>query len=241
MSTQDRLPQLLHLVSHDLRTPLNAMVGWTHILQSSQSTPALREQALAGLTRAIQQQLYLIESLTSTARLLTAAHTDAGANCAVEKVMSDAIAVHRSSASRKDVALEIGANAATLTVAGEGACVTHALALLLELAIKVTPAHAAIALTALAGEQFVEIELRTTGGTVAMMPRPVIPTHADHDNEAVQHGSFGLALTIARELIASHAGVVAAERSNDGDAVHFVMRLQRVDPLDVADRASSAG
>lgn len=63
--------EFLGLVSHDLRTPLNAMVGWLHVIESGRD---LGEQvfarALAGLGRAVRQQRELVDTLLETARAL---------------------------------------------------------------------------------------------------------------------------------------------------------------------------
>ncbi len=58
------------LVSHELRNPLNAMSGWLHLLAAD---PGLRsdgaQRALAGLRRAIDQQLRQIDVLGRLLRL----------------------------------------------------------------------------------------------------------------------------------------------------------------------------
>lgn len=50
-------------LAHDLRTPLNAMVGWLHLLTSETVSEELRERALAGLQRAVEQQRRVVATL----------------------------------------------------------------------------------------------------------------------------------------------------------------------------------
>lgn len=50
-------------LAHDLRTPLNAMVGWLHLLASGTVSEELRERALAGLQRAVEQQRRVVATL----------------------------------------------------------------------------------------------------------------------------------------------------------------------------------
>jgi signal transduction histidine kinase len=58
------------LVTHELRNPLSAMSGWTHLLAAD---PALgsdgARRAIAGLRRALDQQLHLIDTLGRVLRL----------------------------------------------------------------------------------------------------------------------------------------------------------------------------
>lgn len=50
-------------LAHDLRTPLNAMVGWLHLLTSNTIPEELRLRALAGLQRAVEQQRRVVATL----------------------------------------------------------------------------------------------------------------------------------------------------------------------------------
>jgi signal transduction histidine kinase len=64
---------LIAAAAHDLRTPLNTMVGWLQILQSAHDLPtATRERAFRGLQSAVAQQAALAEGLAHIA----AVHTD---------------------------------------------------------------------------------------------------------------------------------------------------------------------
>lgn len=53
----------LAALAHDLRTPLNAMVGWLHLLTSGPISDELRERALAGIQRAVEQQRRVVATL----------------------------------------------------------------------------------------------------------------------------------------------------------------------------------
>ncbi len=52
-------------LAHDLRTPLNAMVGWLHLLASDTISDELRRRALAGLQRAVEHQRRVVATLDS--------------------------------------------------------------------------------------------------------------------------------------------------------------------------------
>lgn len=54
---------------HDLRTPLNAMVGWLHLLGMDNGAAARsRPRALSGLRRAVDQQRHLLDGWNGTAQ-----------------------------------------------------------------------------------------------------------------------------------------------------------------------------
>jgi len=64
-SQNDPDAALLARLAHDLRTPLNAMVGWLHLLASETISEELRQRALAGLQRAVEQQRRVVATLDS--------------------------------------------------------------------------------------------------------------------------------------------------------------------------------
>ncbi|HRO59038.1 MAG TPA: histidine kinase dimerization/phospho-acceptor domain-containing protein, partial [Burkholderiaceae bacterium] len=69
----DRI-DFLAALSHDLRTPLNAMLGWLHLLSMPQRGPELAARAIAGLRQAIEQQQRLLVEWADRAR---AGHAEA--------------------------------------------------------------------------------------------------------------------------------------------------------------------
>ncbi len=60
--------ELVSVVCHDLRTPINAMVGWLHVLSSPDTAQPVRERALDGIDRAVRQQKALVETMQDAAR-----------------------------------------------------------------------------------------------------------------------------------------------------------------------------
>src|SRR5690606_18161420 len=58
-------------MAHELRTPLHSMSGWLHVLESRlPPDDPMAARALAGIRRAIDQQVELADVLTATARSL---------------------------------------------------------------------------------------------------------------------------------------------------------------------------
>ena len=63
--------QFLATLSHELRAPLNVMLGWTKMLLSGQLDQAATTRGLNVLDRSVQLQARLIEDLLDVSRIVT--------------------------------------------------------------------------------------------------------------------------------------------------------------------------
>jgi len=63
---------VLSLVSHDLRSPLNAIHSWAYVLERKvDGTDATAQRALAGIRSGVEQQVQLLEAIVDTTRAET--------------------------------------------------------------------------------------------------------------------------------------------------------------------------
>lgn len=62
--------EFLAIVSHELRSPLNAILGWAGLLRNRQLAPEQVEQALATIERNARSQNQLIEDLLDVSRII---------------------------------------------------------------------------------------------------------------------------------------------------------------------------
>ena len=91
--------QLVALVAHELRSPLNGIKTWAHVLERQlPASDITAQRAIAGIMTGVDQQARLIEEL--------------------EARHADGHAVHADPARIRKVFAELVADAATLTAAG---------------------------------------------------------------------------------------------------------------------------
>ena len=65
---------VLSLVSHDLRSPLNAIHSWAYVLDRKiDANDATAQRALEGIRNGVEQQVKLLESIVDTTRAETRA------------------------------------------------------------------------------------------------------------------------------------------------------------------------
>src|SRR5262249_42204562 len=56
-------------IAHDLRSPLNAILGWSKVLRSRDPDEATRAEALETIEKSAQKQKHLIEDLLDISRI----------------------------------------------------------------------------------------------------------------------------------------------------------------------------
>ena len=62
--------EVLAMVSHEMRTPLNAVLGWARMLESKQLSPEGAERAIAAIRRSASALAHMIDNLLDTSRML---------------------------------------------------------------------------------------------------------------------------------------------------------------------------
>jgi signal transduction histidine kinase len=63
--------EFLATLSHEMRTPLNAVIGWTHMLRGTPMDAARMTRALEVIHRNAMAQIRLIDDMLDTARITT--------------------------------------------------------------------------------------------------------------------------------------------------------------------------
>ena len=229
----------LATLSHELRNPLSAILGWTDVLLRT----APDERSLQGLG-AIQRAAKLQKQLTSdlldisgigTGRLLLERES-----VDLKEVAGDAVEVLRSQFAEKKVELQQHIDLELPRIVGDASRLQQVIWNLLSNAVKFTPAGGRVELGIHAGAEDVEIAVADTGPGIAAEFLPLIFDKFRQAESGITRrvGGLGLGLTIVKHLVEAHGGQVAVESRGEGQGATFRVRL----PLHtVADRQRSGG
>jgi len=224
--------EFLAVLSHELRSPLNAMLGWCQLLRQG-AVPAHRvPHAIDVIERNARAQLRLVDDLLDVSRIVVGRFfvdfhpVDAAA------IVQAAIEAIQPAAVEKGVQIHANLAADVGPLRGDAGRLQQAVGNLLSNALKFTPADGLIIVSLTPADDGVEILVRDTGDGISPDILPYIFDRLRQDTERSsrqQQAGLGLGLAIVRQVIELHGGTVTAESAGKGGGATFRIRLPRTD------------
>ena len=132
--------EFLAVLSHELRTPINAILGWAQLLRTRQLNEATREKALETIERNARTQTQMIEDLLDVSRIIRGNLQLKIATVNLKGVIDAAIDAVRPAAAAKAIQLESCLESSVGAIAGDSDRLQQIIWNLLSNAIKFTPA-----------------------------------------------------------------------------------------------------
>ena len=223
---------LLSAISHDLRTPLSALVGLADTLLLTQPAPSGQQMEIA---QAVRKSALRMNALV--ANLLDMARLEAGAvrlNRAwqpLEEVVGSAIAATTQTLGPRAVGTHLADDLPLLNL--DAALFERVLVNLLENAAKYTPPGSAIDIGAEVEGQFVLLTIDDHGpGLPAGREEAVFEKFERGSRESATPG-VGLGLAISRAIVQAHGGTISGANRLDAGRVagaRFTIRLPIGEP-----------
>ena len=220
--------EFVAVVSHELRSPLNAMLGWARILQSQQPLdPATLSKAIDAINRNIDLQRHLIDDLLDTARIVSGKLKLEVQPVDLVSVVGDALDVAQPAAETKGVKLFSVIATEKEQITGDPARLQQIIWNLLSNAIKFTPANGSVELRLERIDPYMRITVSDTGKGIAPEFLPYIfDRFRQADSSSTRrHGGLGLGMSLVKHLVELHGGEVRAESAGLGQGTTFTVDL----------------
>jgi signal transduction histidine kinase len=223
--------EFLATLSHEMRTPLAAVLGWSRLLANGQLDGERAAQAIQAIQRNAQAQSRIVDDILDVARGMSG-------NVRLDIEPIDLVAVAQRgieaiapAAAGKNIALDVRAPAA-VPIAGDAARLQQVVWNLLSNAVKFTPSGGRVTVDVGADNGNAELRVSDTGVGIASTFLPyVFDKFRQADGSfSRQHRGLGLGLAIARHLTELHGGSIEARSAGEGTGATFVVRLPRPAP-----------
>jgi len=222
---------LLAALSHDLRTPLAALLGLSEAMTLTQPPMSPEQVDLARTIGAETRRLIaLVNNLLDMARIQSGEVKLDLQWHSLEEVVGSALAASRAALGARRVAVDIPRELPLVQM--DAVLMERVLANLLENTGKYTPPEARVAIAARTLEREVEIAVEDDGnGIPPGQEEAVFEKFVRGTWESATPG-VGLGLAICRAIVEAHHGTIRAEAGRARGA-RFVIQLPRGEPPEV--------
>jgi len=222
--------EFLAVLSHELRTPMNAVYGWARMLQMGQIDSGTTPRALDAIVRNAHVQLQLIDDLLDVSRIISGKMRLDIRPVDIQRVLEAAIDAVRPAADAKGLRLHTLLDPSAGPVNGDPDRLQQVVWNLLINAVKFTPRDGRIQLTLQRVNSHLEIVVSDTGAGIRRDLLPVIFDRFKQGESGTtrNQGGLGIGLALVRHLVELHGGSVTAESEGEGKGATFTVKLPLV-------------
>jgi signal transduction histidine kinase len=223
--------EFLATLSHELRNPLSAIVGWAQVLHTQPLPPQVM-RGLEIIERNARAQTRIIDELLDMSRIVAGTTRLEIRTVDLQKVIDSSITPVHPAANAKRIAIEkVGAGGA-----GVFACdpnrIQQVLWNLLSNAVKFTPEGGKVEVIVAAASHHAQIQIRDTGIGLAPEFLPFVFDRFRQADPSITraHAGLGLGLSICKHLVELHGGTIRADSEGLGKGATFTIRLPLTAP-----------
>jgi len=219
--------EFLMTLSHELRTPMTAILGWTRLLPSLPPSEESFRDAIASIMRGAQLQARLIDDVLDVSRIMSGKLRMIVENIDVAELINSSIETVRTSVDAKRIAIVTSLAPDLGILVGDPTRLQQVVWNLLTNAVKFTPKEGAIEVSARRTSSHVQISVRDTGEGIETSFLPhIFEMFRQAENPSTRvHGGLGLGLSIVRYFTEAHGGTVSAESLGRGKGSTFTITL----------------
>ncbi|MEH1829997.1 MAG: response regulator [Nostoc sp.] len=227
--------EFLAVLSHELRSPLNPILGWARILQKSHQDAAKTQYALETIERNAKLQAQLIEDLLDVSRILQGKLALNTVPVGLTFTIKAALETVRLAAEAKSIQIQTIFEPNVGQVLGDSGRLQQVVWNLLSNAIKFTSpgGRVEVRLETIEDEvdtcaaEYTQITVSDTGRGIS---GDFLPYVFDYFRQADgtttrKFGGLGLGLAIVRHLVELHGGTVQAASPGEGQGAVFTVKL----------------
>jgi signal transduction histidine kinase/CheY-like chemotaxis protein len=235
--TDRRKDEFLATLAHELRNPLAPIRHSLQILKMPRIDAATAEQTRNMMERQVHHLVRLVDDLLDVSRVMRGKIELRKESVELATVVARAVETAQPLLEAQGHGLEISLSPDSLLVEGDPVRLSQVVGNLLMNSAKYTEPGGRISLVA--GREGGEAVLRVRDNGIGIDPG-MLPhifelfVQADHGTTR-SHGGLGIGLTLVKNLVELHGGVVEAHSAGLGEGCELVVRL----PLQVAERPAA--
>lgn len=222
-----RTDEFLVMLSHELRAPLAAIVGWARVLRSPQSDADAINRALESIERNVRRQTALLDDMVDISRILSGRMELDVRPTELTSLLVQAVQAIRPEASGKAVRLDVVLDPRAGPVPGDPDRLSQVLWSLLSNAVRSSPAGGRVEVLLERRDQVAAIVVKDTGPGIPpeLLPHVFEVFRPPGGGPARYQEGLGLSLAIARLITDLHGGAIRADSAGIGRGATFTVSL----------------
>jgi PAS domain S-box-containing protein len=219
--------EFLATLSHELRTPLNAIQGWATLLRQRRVSPEDLHRGLETIERNVRAQTQIVNDLLDMSRIISGKIHLEVQPMYLHDVVNAALDAVRQTADAKHIRIQPLLDSSIGLVRGDPNRLQQVLWNLLTNAVKFTPNGGRIQVVLERVNSHVEIMVEDTGiGIRAEFLPYVFDRFRQGDPTTTRrYGGLGLGLSIVKNLVELHGGIVRVKSPGEGQGCTFIVIL----------------
>ena len=225
--------EFLATLSHELRTPMSAILGWSQVL-SRRTDREDMEQGIQVIERNARLQAQIIEDLLDMNRIIAGKLRLEIQTTCIRDVVEAAVESIAPSVRGKGLTLEIACDGESPSMRADPGRLQQVIFNLLSNAVKFTPPQGTVRIRCrhLPEDSQIEIAVGDSGKGIAsdFMPYVFERFRQQDASTTRQFGGLGLGLSIVKHIVEAHGGTIRAASAGEDQGATFTIRL----PLAVA-------
>jgi signal transduction histidine kinase len=234
--------EFLAIVSHELRNPLSAMLGWTRLLRSGTLSEEQRERGLETIERNAVNQSQLIEDLLDVSRIVSGKLKLEVRVVNFVEVVRAALDSARPAMDGKQLRVKAVLDSEAMSIMGDATRLQQVVWNLLTNATKFTPKGGSVQVVLKRIDSMLELAVMDSGRGIREQFLPFIfePFKQADSTTTRTQGGLGLGLSIAKNLVEMHGGTISALSEGEDKGSTFIVRLPVAPLRETPTRGSSS-
>jgi hypothetical protein len=227
--------EFLAVLSHELRSPLNPILGWIRLLRTRKLDGERFDQALETIERNAKLQAQLIEDLLNVSRILRGKLTLTFAPVNLVTAIEATIDTVRLPAQTKQIQIQKQFPPIPIKVSGDFNRIQQVIWNLLSNALKFTPEGGKISVELTTDQAdsnsdhscVAKITVRDNGKGIApdFLPHVFDQFRQADSSTTRQFGGLGLGLSIVRHIVEMHNGTITVDSAGENQGSTFTVSL----------------
>ncbi|PZV12334.1 MAG: hypothetical protein DCF22_12695 [Leptolyngbya sp.] len=219
--------EFLATLSHELRSPLNAILGWTRLLTTRKFNEATTARALETIERSAVTQAQLVEDLLDVSQIIRGKLRLNIQPMDLTHAIQAEIATVQPSAEAKNIQIQFLVKPDIGLISGDCDRLQQVVWNLLSNAVKFTPENGQITISLERYHSHIHLIMIDTGKGIDPEFAPfVFDRFRQADSSSTRiHSGLGLGLAIVRHLVELHGGTVNVSSAGENQGSTFTVKL----------------